>query len=489
MTGLQFALQLNETLRGCLENSQNFRFVANLALPAKNGLHRRDQIHTGRQLLFHQKCANMSRLREIWEGTQDHLNVTHHPSISKNAEPATRKETLNSGFIEKLIARLDRLSPRQVESLVDRLVRERGFLENVFDALQEGVLILDPEGAVTFLNGAACGFFGLQAEEAVGQSLDLLVRGLDWTSLIGPGRQTVNRDLEVFYPENRFLNFYLSPLVEDVDGQEELLGYVMLVRDITQSRRETEEAIESEKLNALTLLAAGVAHEIGNPLNSLGIHLQLLERKVSDLPPGDRKNLDGHLTTARNEIQRLDSLLKEFLHAIRPTSPLRKTGNLNKVIEDTLALLAPELKERNVSVHLKLDDQLPSLPLDADQLKQAFFNLLKNAYQSLPGSGGDVHVDSRFNEYEVVISVQDNGSGISPELMGSLFEPFRSGRKSGTGLGLLIVRRIVREHGGEIEVESEEGEGTTVRLYFPSVEKRVRLIEDSSPKPKSVIEV
>ena len=131
---------------------------------------------------------------------------------------------MNSGFIEKLITRLDRLSPRQVKSLVDRLVRERGFLENVFDALQEGVLILDPEGAVTFLNGAACGFFGLQAEEAVGQSLDVLVRGLDWTSLIGPGRRTINRDLEVFYPENRFLNFYLSPLVEDVDGQEELLG-------------------------------------------------------------------------------------------------------------------------------------------------------------------------------------------------------------------------------------------------------------------------
>jgi PAS domain S-box-containing protein len=394
---------------------------------------------------------------------------------------------LNSGFIAKLITRLDRLSPRQVKTLVERLVSEKGFLENVFEALQEGVLILDPDGAVTFLNSAACGFFGLNAEEAVGQKLDVLVRGLDWKSLVGPGRQSVNRDLEVFYPDNRFLNFYLSPLAEDVDGSEELLGYVMLVRDITQSRREAEEAIESEKLNALTLLAAGVAHEIGNPLNSLGIHLQLLERKVSDLPPGDRQKLDEHLTTARNEIQRLDTLLKEFLHAIRPARPNRQPGNLNAVIEDTLGILAPELKERNVSVHLNLDSGLPSISLDADQLKQAFFNLIKNAYQSLPGSGGEVHIDSRFTEFEVVISVADNGSGISPEIMGSLFEPFRSGRKSGTGLGLLIVRRIVREHGGEIEVESQEGEGTTVRLYFPSADKRVRLIEDSTTK--SVIEV
>ena len=388
-----------------------------------------------------------------------------------------------------MIARLDRLDPRQVQKLVDRLVRERGFLENVFQSLEEGVLILDPDGAVTFLNRAACGFFGLREEESVGQPLEAVVRGLDWNSLAGPGRQAVNRDLEVFYPENRFLNFYLSPLVEDVDGQEELLGYVMLVRDITQSRRETEETIESEKLNALTLLAAGVAHEIGNPLNSLGIHLQLLERKIADLSPGDRANLEEHLTTAQNEIQRLDSLLKEFLHAIRPATPIRKSGNLNKVIEDTLALLAPEMEERNVSVHLNLDETLPSLPLDGDQMKQAFFNLLKNSYQALPGSGGEVHIDSVSNEFEIVVSVKDNGSGISPELMGSLFEPFRSGRASGTGLGLLIVRRIVREHGGEIKVESEEGKGTSVHIYLPLVEKRVRLIEDSTPRTKSIIEV
>lgn len=394
---------------------------------------------------------------------------------------------MNTGFIEKLITRLDRLSPNQVQGLVDRLVREKGFLENVFEALREGVLILDPEGAVTFLNGAACGFFGLDPDSAVGQKLDSLVRGLDWSSLVGPGRQTVNRDLEVFYPESRFLNFYLSPLIEDVEGREELLGYVMLVRDITKSRRETEEAIESEKLSALTLLAAGVAHEIGNPLNSLGIHLQLLERRLADLPKGDRDSCKEHLDIAKNEIKRLDTLLKEFLHAIRPSAPHRKPVNLNPLIENTLSTLEPELISRNVRVNLQLDRDLPALPLDSDQLTQAFFNLFKNAYQSLPASGGEFSVSSHFTDYEIVISVKDKGSGISPEAMGSLFEPFRSGKKTGTGLGLLIVRRIIRQHGGEIEVESEEGEGTTVRLYFPRVEKRVRLIEDANPK--SVIEV
>jgi PAS domain S-box-containing protein len=393
---------------------------------------------------------------------------------------------MHSGFIEKLLSRLDRLEPGQVQSLVDRLVREKGFLESVFEALREGVLILDPEGAVSFLNRAACGFFGLDADRAAGRKLDTLVRGLDWKSLIRPGRQAVSRDLEVFYPDNRFLNFYLAPIAEDLDGKEEQIGYVMLVRDITESRREAEATLESEKLNALTLLAAGVAHEIGNPLNSLGIHLQLLDRKIKQLPAGDRQPLTEHLNTAQGEIQRLDNLLKEFLHAIRPGVPQREPEDLNALVNTTLTTLEAELSCRNVQVELRLAERLPKLSLDRGQIQQALYNLFKNAYQSLPATEGKISVDTRFNDYEISMVIEDNGSGISPETMGALFEPFHSDKKSGTGLGLLIVRRIVREHGGEIEVDSEEGRGTRISLFFPRGDKRVRLLEDEK---SSVIEI
>ena len=250
----------------------------------------------------------------------------------------------------------------------------------------------------------------------------------------------------------------------------------MLIHDLTKTRRDTAEAIESEKLNVLTFLAAGVAHEIGNPLNSLNIHLQLMQRKVRKLSPGDRSALEKHLNTATGEIERLDGILRQFLQAIRPGVPERQPTQLHAVLKETLTLLAPELKARKVSVELDLADPLPLLQLDADQIKQALFNLLKNSFQAMSAEGGNIQISSRKSEYEITLEISDDGPGISAEVMGALFEPFRTTKAEGTGLGLLIVRRIVREHGGEIEMDSREGEGTRVTLFFPIGERPARML-------------
>ncbi|MEM1083596.1 MAG: ATP-binding protein [Verrucomicrobiota bacterium] len=381
---------------------------------------------------------------------------------------------MKSGFLEKLLARLDRIDPAEAQQLLSRLIREKGFLEQVFEALHEGVIVLDEDGHVTFINGAAQKFFGLD-DEILGELLMPRIPGLDWESIAKPGK-TVSRDLEVFYPENRFLNFYLSPIVSNIGT--EAFGWVMLVRDQTASRREAESSLESERLNALTLLAAGVAHEIGNPLNSLDIHLQLLARKLKKLPPGDRAPLEENLDTARKEIQRLDTILRQFLEAIRPSTPQREACDLHQVIRETLKLLEPELEAREIVVELDFADEFPAMDLDATQFQQVIYNLLRNAYQALQGKGGVIRISTRSNDYECRISISDNGSGISPEQMGSLFEPYRTTKQSGTGLGLLIVRRVVREHGGEIEIESEPEAGTTIHINLPRGPKPVRLLEN-----------
>lgn len=386
---------------------------------------------------------------------------------------------MKSGFLEKLVERLDRVEHGEVQQIVKRLMREKGFLEKVFEALQEGVILLDPNGVIEFVNQASCRLFGLDPERATGEPLSTQVRGLDWKAMGKPGR-ALSRDVEVFYPENRYLNFYLSP-IDDEERAGETLGYVMLVRDLTSTRAEAEETLESERLNALTLLAAGVAHEIGNPLNSLDIHLQLMERKLRKLAAGERQGLEEHLGTARNEIQRLDSILKQFLHAVRPTVPRRERCDLHQPLHESLRLLEPELESRNIAVELHLSEEMPPLSVDPEQFQQVFYNLLRNAYQALTGEGGRITLRSDFNEYEVVMSIEDNGTGISPDHMGAIFEPYRTTKSSGTGLGLLIVRRIVREHGGEISIESEEGEGTRVTLHLPRAERGVRLL--GAPEP------
>ena len=386
---------------------------------------------------------------------------------------------MKSGFLEKLVARLDRVEHGEVQQIVTRLIHEKGFLERVFEALQEGVIILDPQGVIGFVNHAASRFFGLDPQQAAGEHLSSQIRGLDWAILGKPGR-AISRDLEVFYPENRFLNFYLAPIEGGADGGE-ALGYVMLVRDLTRTREEAAQTLESERLNALTLLAAGVAHEIGNPLNSLDIHLQLLGRKFRKLPPAARHPLEAHLATARGEIQRLDTILKQFLHAVRPTVPRRERQDIHALLHESLRLLEPELESRKISVALDLATPLPPATLDPGQFQQVFYNLIRNAYQALSGDDGRITIRTRFNDYEYVISIEDNGSGISPEHMGAIFEPYLTTKSSGSGLGLLIVRRIVREHGGEIAIESEENHGTRVIIHLPRAERTVRLL--GAPEP------
>lgn len=153
---------------------------------------------------------------------------------------------------------------------------------------------------------------------------------------------------------------------------------------------------------------------------------------------------------------------------------------MHDLLSDTLSLLAPELEERCVQVSLELAENVPLLTLDKSQIKQALYNLIKNAFQALPASGGRIDILSHVSDYEVTLTIRDHGSGISPEVMGSIFEPYSSSKKSGTGLGLLIVRRIIREHGGEIEIDSQTEEGTTVTISIPRQDKNVRLLKDES---------
>ncbi|MCE0523181.1 MAG: ATP-binding protein [Methylacidiphilales bacterium] len=379
---------------------------------------------------------------------------------------------MKNTFLDKLLNRIDRVGQDDLQAYLQRLNNEKGFFETIFNTLQEGIVVVDSQGKILYLNHAVNTLLGIDPARAMGTPISQHLKELDWPTILAEGR-VVNRDLEVFYPQQRYLNFYLVPLE---DKETSLMGFAIIFHDLTARRAQAREAIESERLNAVTLLAAGVAHELGNPLNSLNIHLQLLERDLRQRGKGaSNEDLLESVRVARKEVARLDTIISQFLGAVRPAHTVRTMVSINTVVRESLAFLQPEIKDRDVIVQEELGEGLPLIPANVDQLKQAFYNLIKNAVQAL-SHGGILRVTTSRSDTHLQISFEDNGTGISVEDMAHITEPYFTRKKDGTGLGLFIVQRILHEHGGHLELLSEPGRGTTARILLPLAERRVRLL-------------
>jgi two-component system, sporulation sensor kinase E len=377
--------------------------------------------------------------------------------------------------LDKVLGRLDQLDQANLQNLVQRLARERTLLESVFNTLQEGVLIIDADGVIEYANEAAARFIGLQ-DSATGATLWRLVPGLRASLSATPGGSgapVITREFELAYPTTRVVRLYMVPFHDD---SLETARFAIILSDITREKQSTAELIENEKVSSILLLAAGVAHELGNPLNSLTIHLQLIERKLRRLKESkETRSLEDSIKVCEAEVTRLDGIIKNFLEAIRPRPPDLADTNLVEVIEDVLRFQGRELSDRGLKVEAELPASTPVISADRDQLKQVFFNLVKNAMEAMPG-GGRLSLKIRADDDSVYVAVADTGTGIKADDIAKLFSPYHTTKVSGHGLGLMIVQRIMRDHGGHIGIESKEGVGTVVTLQFPQKHRRVRML-------------
>ncbi len=388
----------------------------------------------------------------------------------------------DTDFVQHLIERLDRLDPNSVQGYILKLVREKGLLETIFQTIREGVIIIDRDLKIEFVNQAAMNLLGLpQNVLDEGQRISRFLRDLDWERLMSQDpdewERVSRQEIEVNYPRYRSILFYLLPYRNQFAEDDQLGMAIIILHDVTELRERTFNEIESERLNAITMLAAGVAHEIGNPLNSLTIHLQLLERLFRDLPASDDREEGRELVSiSLQEVRRLDQIINSFLKAVRPTPMEVQSVSLKELVEETLRVMKVEIEDRDIHIECEWPVPVPSVQADPDQIKQVIYNIVKNSMQATE-SGGKLRIALVTDDNAVRLQIADNGKGIAPDELSNIFNPYYTTREGGTGLGLVIVERIIRDHGADLGVESELGKGTVFTISFPLRSRRRRLLE------------
>ncbi len=378
---------------------------------------------------------------------------------------------MKADIIDRLSERLRDSDFSEEQSFLLHLAREKSSLDAIFNTIHEGILVLNEEFEISYHNQAAIELLGLTGD-AKGQKLGKFTPELKMEDIILSEQAFNRQEIEISYPEHRFL-------ICTIVYQAETKGYIVVIHDNTDLHRQTDQQNESEQVRLLTMLAAGVAHELGNPLNSLNIHLQLLSRLLKQVEGELGDEAQELLEVASSETERLDTIIRQFLGAIRSEKPEMKALDLKVILQESIDFMTSEIQQREIELETSIPEALPPIEGDATQLKQAFFNIIKNAIQAMP-HGGKLALICTGDEDFIKIVFADTGGGIKVKKIGKIFNSHMSDRHSGTGLGIFIVEKIIREHGGKLDISSAEAKGTILSISLPRIGRRVRMITSNN---------
>ncbi len=364
--------------------------------------------------------------------------------------------------------------------MTDRRNNPDIFYANIIDSVGDGVIVLDAAGHITLINPAAEEIAGVSRRQAQGNSFTALFKGDQL--LIEMVEKTAATGMTISDHENVVLkrgghatpvSATTSPLLLETG---ERIGVILVLRDLTNIRDLEQAVRQADRLSSLGTLAAGLAHEIKNPLGGIKGAAQLLEQELPE-----ESELRDYTRVMLKEVRRVNRIVEELLDLASPRKIKLDRVNLHKTLGDILLLQKRGAAGKNIAIRQQFDPSIPPILGDEALLTQLFLNLIKNAVEAV-GDEGTVQVTSRVvSDYSmsqnwerrsrmVALEVSDDGPGIPPEQMEHLFTPFFTTKAKGTGLGLAICQKIVLEHRGMIKVESDRGKGTTFTVMLPLIQ-------------------
>ena len=383
-------------------------------------------------------------------------------------------------FYRRALKKLEKLDSEQRRELLISAVGEISLLETVLDSIDIGILVCDKKNCLVMVNKCAQRMIPMNYTE--GAQLWSVIKDeriVDFFKGIRLNRDKVmDREIDIEqHDRSRLLSFNVVPLVRD----RRITGTLIYIEDITEKRRGESMLRRAENLASLTTLAAGVAHEIKNPLGSISIHLQLLQKSLSKKNKVPEKTTDKYFSVLKEEVNRLNRIVVDFLFAVRPMALELREGDINKLITQMMDFVRYEMEQSKIICYTELDENIPKILLDERYMKQALLNLVKNAQTAMP-NGGVLTISTKCIDNEIMISISDTGVGINNENISKIFEPYFTTTETGTGLGLTQVFKIIREHQGEITVDSTPGQGAEFKIILPLPQKEMRMIAYNNTK-------
>jgi len=384
-------------------------------------------------------------------------------------------------FIKKAVKRLPKLDCNQIADLINFIGDKYELLEIVLDSMTDGVMVADKNDNLILFNRSAKRMMRLaDLNESVGHKIWKVIKDPQINDFLRKyfAGQEESKTVSIFgnYSdmEIKLFEFTVMPLVKN----DSIMGNVIIIQDITDEKLNESKLRRAESLASLTTLAAGVAHEIKNPLGSISIYLQLIEKVINKNRSNKvSKEIKESVSIIKEEVERLNKIVIDFLFAVKPVNMNFIEEDLNKFIIETVDLFSLELKSREIKVETQLSPKLPKVAIDKRYIKHVLVNLVKNAEFAMRQNGGILKFTTEYKDNQAILKINDTGTGIPDHILSRIFDPYFTTKDSGSGIGLTISYKIIKEHGGDISVKTKENKGTTFIITLPVPEKGQKLIE------------